>query len=296
VLSNGAAEKERISQILRGLEHLRDQIELPRPEDFHGGGLGQADVIERGKPKRGSIAASVFKPLLIGVANSTPGYSSSNNNNNNINNLNFDPSVDTDGRTDANTSLANGSSVPANVGSGSDSLELLFLDAFFQNTNHFLFLFSESRLRQHFGSTESVDNQGLLIETYLVLALGAKYSVYQAGELQNEWYMKARQRLLADEFDDDLHMMRILTLICVFEIDDHPDVAWYFLDLALSIGHLCGLDTEVYPLKYMDQANRSEWLRVWESMSVLTLCLFLKAQSPSHALFETPYLMDLEVC
>ena len=63
----------------------------------------------------------------------------------------------------------------------------------------------------------------------LVLALGTKYGIAQLNGIQNEWYAQARRRLLSKGFRDDMGMMRVLTMICIFEIDDDIDVSYRFL-------------------------------------------------------------------
>lgn len=63
----------------------------------------------------------------------------------------------------------------------------------------------------------------------LVLALGAKYGTAQVDGTQDEWYTKARLRLLSEDIEDDLWIMRVLTMICIFEIDDDINVSNRFL-------------------------------------------------------------------
>jgi hypothetical protein len=106
-----------------------------------------------------------------------------------------------------------------------------FFEAFLQSFNHFLFLFSEAELRQSFNPREQTSDADLPVDIYLVLALGAKASVFQAEDIRNEWYSRARLRLLTEDCHDDLWMMRVLTLICIFEIDDDIDVACRFLSM-----------------------------------------------------------------
>jgi hypothetical protein len=89
--------------------------------------------------------------------------------------------------------------------------------------NHFLFLFSESQLRQSFDPKVHTPDEDFPVHIYLVLALGAKYSGFQAEKLYNQWYMKARLRLLQDDLQDDLEMMRLLTMLCIFKVSDNVD-------------------------------------------------------------------------
>lgn len=106
-----------------------------------------------------------------------------------------------------------------------------FFEAFLQSFNHFLFLFSDFELRQNFNPRKRTSDAELPIDIHLVLALGAKASGLQVEDLQNEWYRRARLRLLSEECQDDLWMMRVLTLICIFEIDDDIDVSYRFLSM-----------------------------------------------------------------
>lgn len=112
--------------------------------------------------------------------------------------------------------------------SNGQSVELLF-ESFLQTINHVLFLFSEFELRQSFRPSEYMPEQDFPIDMCLVLALGAKYSITQADGTQNEWYTKARLRLLSEDFEDDMWMMRVLTMICIFEIDNDINVSCRFL-------------------------------------------------------------------
>ena len=114
-----------------------------------------------------------------------------------------------------------------------------FFEAFLQTFNHYLFLFSESELRQSFNPPEHVSDgdNDLPIHIYLVLALGAKASSLQVEDIQNEFYIKARLRLLSGESKANLWMMRILLLICLFEIDDHVNVSYRFLSMIPLTGH-----------------------------------------------------------
>jgi hypothetical protein len=108
-----------------------------------------------------------------------------------------------------------------------------FFEAFLQSFNHFLFLFSDFELRQSFNPHEHTSDADLPIDIYLVLALGAKASVIQVEHVQNEWYRRARLRLLGENSLDDLWMMRVLVLICIFEIDDDTHAASRFLGIRL---------------------------------------------------------------
>jgi hypothetical protein len=110
-----------------------------------------------------------------------------------------------------------------------------FFKAFLQSFNYFLFLFSESELRQYSVLCERTSDADLPIDIYLILALGAKASVFQVEDVQNDWYTRARLRLLSEEYHDNLWIMRILTLICIFEIDDEADIACRFLGMILPL-------------------------------------------------------------
>lgn len=162
--------------------------------------------------------------------------------------------------------------------------------------NHFLFIFSESELRQSFDPKVHPPDEDFPVHVYLVLALGAKYGGFQAEKLCNEWYMKARLRLLNDDLQDDLEMMRLLTMLCIFKVSDNGDYSSssHFLDLALDIGQNHGLDAGEFPLKDMNDPNRSQWLRVWETIRFLTVWLLLQSRdSPRPLQGLTPFL-DIE--
>jgi hypothetical protein len=124
--------------------------------------------------------------------------------------------------------------VDTDTASRSQSLEPLF-DAFLADVNHYLFLFDESELRCRFRPSEHPAEHDLPIDICLALALGAKYGKGQSNHLPNEWYAKTQLRLLA-EYQDDLSLMRALTLICLFEIDDDIKIASDFLRMCSALG------------------------------------------------------------
>lgn len=124
--------------------------------------------------------------------------------------------------------------VDPDTASRSQPLEPLF-EAFLANVNHYLFLFDESELRCRFRPSEHPAEHDLPIDICLALALGAKYGKVQSDHLPAEWYAKARLRLLA-EYQDDLSLMRALTLICLFEIDDDIKIASHFLRMCSALG------------------------------------------------------------
>lgn len=124
--------------------------------------------------------------------------------------------------------------------SNSQSVELL-LESFLQNINHVLFLFSEFELRRSFRPSEHMLERDLSTDMCLVLALGAKYSITQVDGTENEWYIKARLRLLSEDFKDDMWMMRVLAMICIFEIDDDINVSCRFLGKKRHLKPLTGI-------------------------------------------------------
>jgi hypothetical protein len=67
----------------------------------------------------------------------------------------------------------------------------------------------------------------------LILALGVKYGNFQADPLPAEWYAKARVRLRI-EYQDDLSLMRTLTMICLFNIGDDIELASQILGMVFS--------------------------------------------------------------
>ncbi len=131
-------------------------------------------------------------------------------------------------------SLSRGVSVSeAGAAGGAQQLHTAF-EAFLQSFNHVLFFFSECDLRQSFNPHECTSDADLPIDIYLVLALGAKASGSQVVELQNEWYRRARLRLLSEDCEENLWLMRVLLLICIFEIDDDIDISYRFLSMQSS--------------------------------------------------------------
>lgn len=180
--------------------------------------------------------------------------------------------------------------------SGVNVVEVYF-EQFLTKLNHFLFLFSESQLRQSFDPKDHRPDEDFPVHIYLVLALGAKYSGFQAEKLCNQWYMKARLRLLHDDLQDDLEMMRLLTMLCIFKVSDNVDYSSssHFLDLALDIGLAYGLDAEFdLPLRDMEDPNRSQWLRVWETIRFLTVWFLLQYRDSPRSLQGLAPFLDIE--
>jgi hypothetical protein len=118
-----------------------------------------------------------------------------------------------------------------------------FVEAFSQSFNHFLFLISESELRQRFDPRKWTSDTNLPIDVCLVLALGAKASGFQVEDVQYEWYRKARLQLLSEDCQDELWTMRVLVLVCIFEIDDDIEVSNRFLSMNTGCGDSSGLRT-----------------------------------------------------
>lgn len=141
--------------------------------------------------------------------------------------------------------------------SKSQSVELLF-ESFLQNINHGFFLFSEFELRHSFRPSEYIPEQDLSIDMCLVLALGAKYCTTQIYGKVDEWYVKARLRLLSKESQDDMWMMRVLTMICIFEINDDINVSCSFLG---KKWHVKPIARTLNPLIY--RCCRAYWLSPW---------------------------------
>jgi hypothetical protein len=134
--------------------------------------------------------------------------------------------------------LRQGGSETGTAGASPDAQILgTFVEAFLQSFNHFLFLFSEYELRESFDPYKWTSDASLPIDVCLVLALGAKASIFQVEDIQNEWYRRARLRLLSEDRKDDMWMMRTLTLICLFEIDNDIDVSYSFLSSSTSGRH-----------------------------------------------------------
>ncbi|PMD27674.1 hypothetical protein NA56DRAFT_696690 [Hyaloscypha hepaticicola] len=151
-----------------------------------------------------------------------------------------------------------GSSSEAGAAGGAQQLHTAF-EAFLQSFNHFLFFFSECELRQSFNPHEWTSDAGLPIDIYLVLALGAKASGSQVVDLQNEWYRRARLRLLSEDCEENLWLMRVLLLICIFEIDDDIDISCRFLSAATNIGLEHGLDAPELTMNEIEEPARSQW-------------------------------------
>jgi len=110
-----------------------------------------------------------------------------------------------------------------------------FFESFLTNVNHYLFLFNESELRYRFYPNEHPSDYDTSIDIRLVIPLGAKYGKVQVEHLAAEWYAQSRLRLLA-EYQDDLSLMRALTLMCLFQIDDDIEIASHFLSMRFFLG------------------------------------------------------------
>ncbi|KAH9204324.1 hypothetical protein DL95DRAFT_119186 [Leptodontidium sp. 2 PMI_412] len=147
-------------------------------------------------------------------------------------------------------------------------------------------------LRRSLRPSEYMLRQDLATDMCLVLALGAKYSITQVNGTQNEWYTKARLRLLSEDLEDDMWLMRVLTMICIFEIDDDINVSSRFLDAAVSIGLANGFDTKETPLDTVDEAGRCQWLRVWETIRFLNLWFLFLPQASARLLSDSGYFLD----
>jgi hypothetical protein len=140
-----------------------------------------------------------------------------------------------------NSGLTRGNS-EAGVRIATEALET-FVEAFSQSFNHFLFLISESELRQRFDPRKWTSDTNLPIDVCLVLALGAKASGFQVEDVQYKWYREARLQLLSEDCQDELWTMRVLVLICIFEIDDDIEVSYRFLSMNTGCGDSSGLRT-----------------------------------------------------
>jgi len=134
------------------------------------------------------------------------------------------------------------SSSEAGAAGGAQQLQTAF-EAFLQSFNHFLFFFSECELRQSFNPHEWTSDADLPIDIYLVLALGAKASGSQVVDLENDWYRRARLRLLSEDCEENLWLMRVLLLICIFEIDDDIDISYRFLSMHSTRLGTCRITT-----------------------------------------------------
>jgi hypothetical protein len=95
-----------------------------------------------------------------------------------------------------------------------------YLDIFIQKLNNFLYLSSEAELQQTsrevlYGNSP---RQEKVIELCLMLALGA--NSIEDGVAHIRWYTEGRTRLCQfGKWADDLWIMRILTFLCVYQLD-----------------------------------------------------------------------------
>lgn len=201
--------------------------------------------------------------------------------------------ADSNNTSSRSSQLSSDSEAEVEVESQSPSLRNAF-EGFLQSFNHFLFLYNESDLRQGFNHLGGVTDDNISAEILLVLALGAKASVFPNDEIQNEWYIKARLRLLNEDGHDDLWMMRVLTLICLFEIDDDVEVSYYFLNAASVLGLANGFDAEEPILEMIDEPSRTEGLRLWETIRFLNLWVLLLQPENSRQIQQTQHILDIK--
>ncbi len=82
-------------------------------------------------------------------------------------------------------------------------------------------------------ASQDLSDQDLSSDICLVLALGAKYGSFQVDLVPTDWYPKARVRLQI-EYQDDLSLMRTLTMICLFHIGDNIELASQILGMVFS--------------------------------------------------------------
>ncbi|PMD40548.1 hypothetical protein L207DRAFT_341045 [Hyaloscypha variabilis F] len=168
----------------------------------------------------------------------------------------------------------------------------LLRDSFCANVAPYLFLYSNSDLRRMIFPRNDIAEEELSIDTCLILALGAKYGNFRADPSPTEWYAKARVRLFVEP-QDDLSLMRTLALICLFEISDDVGKASQILSAALSLGQANGFDAEEVPLQGLKEAERYQWLRVWETMRFLNIWCLLRTKSSPILLKDTSYFLDI---
>ena len=81
---------------------------------------------------------------------------------------------------------------------------------------------------------EDLSDQDLSSDMCLILALGAHYGSFQVDIVPAEWYTKARVRLRI-EYQDDLSLMRTLTMICLFKIGDDIELSSQILGMVFSL-------------------------------------------------------------
>jgi len=172
--------------------------------------------------------------------------------------------------------------------------------------NHVLYISCERNLRQAF--RELVETRRLqensVVEFCLVLALGSANSSGEAcreerRRISQFWLGEALNGLhLLGKFISKLPLMRILTLLSLYRLETCRDTALRLLGknsvlqpegtdrttdmsaLALKIGRANGLETEAFPLSSLHNEERTQWLRLWESLR------FLHTVSIHYILFE----------
>ena len=109
----------------------------------------------------------------------------------------------------------------------------LLLDSFLANVAHYLFLYSPAELRCMLPASEDLSDEDLSSEMCLILAVGAQYGNFRADPVPAEWYAKAQVQLRI-EYQDDLSLMRTLTMICLLKIGDDIELASQILGIGFS--------------------------------------------------------------
>ncbi|KAL2070422.1 hypothetical protein VTL71DRAFT_13448 [Oculimacula yallundae] len=147
-----------------------------------------------------------------------------------------------------------------------------YLEAYLQS-NHVLYLSDESELRHSFLKLVNGEwlQQESTIELCLTLALGAGHCIGEAcvrnrTQISEAWFAEALVRLSRfRQSIPKLPLMRILSLLSLYHLNSHPDVALKLL------GAANGLETDNFPLSRLNHTDRYKWLRLWESLRFLQI-------------------------
>jgi hypothetical protein len=108
----------------------------------------------------------------------------------------------------------------------------LYLEAFFLNFNHILYLFNEPDLQETFRNVleRQVNKHDALAELYLCLALGAGQRRARGESIRNKMYRKSLMHFtLLRKWNDATRLMRFLTLLCLYHFDLSVDSSQQFI-------------------------------------------------------------------
>lgn len=160
------------------------------------------------------------------------------------------------------------------------------LSTFIQRVNSIFYFFRKGELENYFDmvaeTTSSFPNQ-IMCELCLALALGAQASNSENADKTIMWYENGRRYLDDDNWKNKLWVMRAVTLISIFHIEERRDTSYHYLSqfsllsgnllelsvagIAISIGQANLLDRGT-PHKQSDEETL-QWLHVWRTVRFL---------------------------